>query len=118
MNAFYPRVTTLAQSLSDCITSRGTQPVDIGEVMAWFSFDMMGDVLFGEDFNLLNSRSWEPALKHCEGALALVGPISDASWIANLAILLVPFYGRVQDWIRMISFCEERIKDRIQVSSF
>ncbi|KAI1370297.1 cytochrome P450 [Hypoxylon crocopeplum] len=113
MNAFYPRVAMLAQSLSDCIASHGTRPVDVDDVMSWFSFDMMGDVLFGEDFNLLKSRTWEPAIKHRDGALALVGPISDATWIAHLAFLLVPFYGRVQDWARMVSFCEERIKDRI-----
>ncbi|KAI1451035.1 cytochrome P450 [Annulohypoxylon stygium] len=114
MNAFYPRVSILAQSLSDCIASYGTQPVDLDDVMSWFSFDIMGDVLFGEDFNLLKSRRWEPAIKHRDGALALVGPISDATWIAHLAFLLVPFYGRVRDWESLMSFCEERIKDRIR----
>ncbi|XXH00984.1 hypothetical protein Hte_007335 [Hypoxylon texense] len=104
----------LAQSLSDCIASHGTQPVDVDDVMSWFSFDIMGDVLFGEDFRLLKSRAWEPAIKHRDGALALVGPISDATWIAHLAFLLVPFYGRVQDWTRMVLFCEEQIRDRIQ----
>ncbi|KAI0179154.1 cytochrome P450 [Hypoxylon sp. FL1284] len=114
LNTFYPRVATLAQSLSDCITSYGNQPVDVDDVMSWFSFDIMGDVLFGEDFNLLSTRSWIPAIKHRDGALALVGPISDATWIASLAMLLVPFFSRVQDWTRMISFCEDRIRDRIQ----
>jgi hypothetical protein len=106
----------LAQSLSDCIRSHGSQPVDVDEVMSWFSFDVMGDVVFGQDFNLLKSREWAPAIEHRNGALALVGPISDAIWIAHLAFLLVPFYSRVQDWIRMLMFCEDRIKDRVEVS--
>ncbi|CAH0031673.1 unnamed protein product [Clonostachys rhizophaga] len=114
MNAFYPRVAALSHSLSSCIRSHGTRPVDIDDVMSWFSFDVMGDVLFGEDFNLLGSQRMDPAIKHRDGALALVGPISDAIWLAHLAFLLVPFYSPVQDWLGMVKFCEDRLTARIQ----
>ncbi|KAI0887576.1 cytochrome P450 [Annulohypoxylon maeteangense] len=113
LDAFLPRIAALAQSLSECIASYDTQPIDVDDVMSWFSFDIMGDILFGEDFNLLKSKTWEPAIKHRDGALALLGPLSDATWIAHLAFLLVPFYGRVKDWDLMVSFCEDRIKARI-----
>jgi hypothetical protein len=116
MNALYPRVAALSHSLAACIRSHGTKPVDVDEVISWFSFDVMGDILFGEDFNLLGSQKMEPAIKYRDGALALVGPISDATWLAHVAFLLVPFYSRVQDWYNMMMFCEDRLMARIEVS--
>ncbi|RYP06625.1 hypothetical protein DL764_003047 [Monosporascus ibericus] len=114
MNAFHPRIVKLAQSLSSCIKAHGTSAVDVDEVMSWFSFDVMGDIVFGKDFNLLESRVWTPAIEHRDRALALVGPIGDTIWIARLAFWLVPFYGRVKDWFRMVSFCEDQIKERLE----
>ncbi|RYP55519.1 hypothetical protein DL769_010135 [Monosporascus sp. CRB-8-3] len=112
INAFHPRIAKLAQSLSSCIRAHGTHALDVDEVMSWFSFDVMGDIVFGKDFNLLESRVWTPAIQHRDRALALVGPIGDSIWIAHLAFWLVPFYGRVKDWFRMVTFCEDQIKER------
>ena len=117
MNEFHPRIVRLAHSLSRCIGAHGASPVDVDEVMTWFSFDVMGDVVFSKDFNLLESRTWSPAIKHRDRALALVGPIGDAIWIARLAFLVVPFYGIVKDWFRMVAFCEDRIKERREVGN-
>ena len=117
MNDFHPRIVRLSHSLSRCISAYGTDEVDVDEVMSWFSFDVMGDVVFSKDFNLLESRTWSPAIKHRDRALALVGPIGDAIWIARLAFLLVPFYGIVKDWFRMVGFCEDRIRERQRVGN-
>lgn len=115
MNSLRPRIAEQAQSLRRCISSYGTKPIDVDEVMSWFSFDAMGEVVFGQDFDLMNSRFMHPVLHHRDRALALLGPIADAIWIARLAFSFVPFYGRVQDWFRMVSFCDERMKTRLDV---
>lgn len=114
--SFHPRIAQVARSLSGYIKAHSAQPVDVNEVMSWFSFDVMGDVVFGQDFNLLGSGAWIPAIHHRDGALSLVGPIGDAIWIGRMAFDLIPFYGRVKDWFHMVSFCEDRIQERLNVS--
>ncbi|KAI1490701.1 cytochrome P450 [Biscogniauxia mediterranea] len=113
MDSLRPRIAEQAHALSQCIASYGVEPVDVDEIMSWFSFDAMGEVVFGEDFNLMNSRFMHPVIRHRDRALALLGPIADAIWIARLAFSFVPFYGRVQDWFRMVAFCDERMKMRL-----
>lgn len=115
MDSLRPRIAEQAHSLSRCIAKYDGGPVDIDDVMSWFSFDAMGEVVFGEDFDLMNKRYMHPVIRHRDRALALLGPIADAIWIARLAFSLVPFYGRVQDWFRMVAFCDERMKMRLSV---
>ena len=115
MNAYHPRIIRLAHSLIRCISSHGTNAVDVDEVMSWFSFDVMGDVVFSKDFNLLESRTWTPAIQHRDRALAILGPIGDAIWIVRFAFLVVPFLGIIKDWFRMLEFCVDRTRERREV---
>ncbi|KAI8626128.1 cytochrome P450 monooxygenase-like protein [Xylariaceae sp. FL1651] len=114
MNDYNPRIARLAQALSRCIGTYGTNPVDLDTVMSWFSFDAMGDVLFGEDFNLLNSKVTHPAIKHRDRALTVAGPLGDTIWLALMGFQLVPWYGRIKDWHRMVQFCENHMKLRLE----
>ncbi|KAK5627594.1 hypothetical protein RRF57_003309 [Xylaria bambusicola] len=114
MNDYYPRITSLVRELSRCIGTFGDNPVDIDQVMSWYSWDVMGEVLFGEDFNLTKSRVTHPGIKHRDRALALAGPLGDAIWIALLGFQLLPPVGRVNDWRRMIQFCEDHMKSRLE----
>ncbi|KAI2627965.1 cytochrome P450 monooxygenase-like protein [Hypomontagnella submonticulosa] len=114
MDSMRPRIALQAEALRRCIAGYGNQPVDIDEVMSWFSFDAMGEVLFGEDFNLMNSKVMHPAILHRDRALSMLGPIADAIWLAHLAFQFIPFYGRVKDWFRMVAFCDERMRERME----
>lgn len=115
MDSLRPRLAEQAMALSRCIASYNGEPIDIDEIMSWFSFDAMGEVVFGEDFNLMNSRVMHPAILHRDRALAMLGPIADAIWIARMAFSFVPFYGRVKNWMQMVKFCEERMDERVEV---
>ncbi|KAJ3563659.1 hypothetical protein NPX13_g8120 [Xylaria arbuscula] len=86
MNDYYPRILSLVRELSRCIGTFDQNPVDIDQVMSWYSWDVMGEVLFGEDFNLTKSRVTHPGIKHRDRALALAGPLGDAIWIALLGV--------------------------------
>ncbi|KAI8935075.1 hypothetical protein NX059_007670 [Plenodomus lindquistii] len=114
MDSLRPRIAGQVQSLVSCIQSYNGSTVDVDEVMSWFSFDAMGEVVFGEDFNLLKSKVMHPAILHRDRALAMLGPIADAIWIARMAFAFVPFYGKVKDWMRMVAFCEERMDIRVK----
>ncbi|KAI0456218.1 cytochrome P450 [Xylaria acuta] len=113
MNEYYPRMASLVRDLSRCIGTFGTDPVDVDQVMSWYSWDVMGEVLFGEDFNLTKSKVTHPGIKHRDRALALAGPLGDAIWIALLGFQLLPPVGIVNDWHNMIRFCEDHMKLRL-----
>ncbi|OTA54002.1 cytochrome P450 monooxygenase-like protein [Hypoxylon sp. EC38] len=114
MDEYRPRIAELAQVLSQSISVYGDNPVDIDEVMSWFSFDAMGEVLFGEDFGLTHSRSMHSGILHRDRALSILGPLEGAIWIARFGFSLAPYYGRVKDWFKMVAFCDEQTKKRIE----
>ncbi|KAF3063694.1 Tryprostatin B 6-hydroxylase [Daldinia childiae] len=114
IDAYRPRMVELTQTLSQSISEYEGAPVDIDEVMTWFSFDAMGDALFGEDFGLTRSKSIHPGIVHRDRALSILGPLEGAIWIARLGFSLTPFLGRVKDWFKLVSFCDEQLRKRIQ----
>ncbi|KAI1150576.1 cytochrome P450 monooxygenase-like protein [Nemania diffusa] len=116
MNDYHPRILSLVRELSRCIGTIGafgTKPVDMDQVMSWYSWDVMGEVLFGEDFNLTKSKVTHPGIEHRDRALAMAGPLGDAIWIALLGFQIMPPVGRVNDWRHMIQFCEDHMLERL-----
>lgn len=116
MDEYKPRVAALARDLKSCIDSYGDQPVNMTDVMTWYSFDIMGEVIFGKDFGMIKNRATNPILEQQRQALALLGPIIDVQWIVHLAFNFVPFIKQVQDWMKMCSFCEQQMVERMAVS--
>ncbi|KAK7975791.1 hypothetical protein PG989_014254 [Apiospora arundinis] len=114
MEIYRPRITALAQRAAESISDYGCAPIDVGEVMSWFSFDVMGDVVFGQDFGLIRSKSLHPGIGSRDKALSLLGPLEGAIWIARLGFLLNPILGLAQAWFDMLAFCEEELRRRIQ----
>ncbi|KAI1371223.1 cytochrome P450 monooxygenase-like protein [Hypoxylon crocopeplum] len=114
MDVYRPRIAELAEMLSRTISDYEGAPVDIDEVMSWFSFDAMGEVLFGEDFGLTRSKYMHPGIVHRDRALSILGPLEGAIWIARFGFSLAPFAGRVKDWFKLVAFCDEQMRRRIQ----
>ncbi|KAI1120325.1 cytochrome P450 monooxygenase-like protein [Nemania abortiva] len=112
MNDYHPRLISLVRELSRCVGSFGAKPINMDQVMSWFSWDVMGEVLFGEDFNLTRSKVTHPDIEHRDRALALAGPLGDAIWIALLGFQIMPPVGRVNDWRHMMQFCEHYMIER------
>ncbi|KAI0191570.1 cytochrome P450 [Astrocystis sublimbata] len=113
MNDYYPRMARIVRDLSTCVGTYDGKPVDIDQIMSWYSWDVMGEVLFGEDFGLVRSKETHPSIAHRDRALALAGPLGDAIWIALLGFQLAPSVGPVRDWHNMIQFCEDHMKLRL-----
>ncbi|KAK8135353.1 hypothetical protein PG984_003293 [Apiospora sp. TS-2023a] len=114
MEIYRPRIAALAERVSESLSEYGVAPVDVGEVMSWFSFDAMGDVVFGQDFGLISSKSLHPGIASRDKALSLLGPLEGAIWIARLGFLMNPILGLAQAWFDMLAFCEEQLRRRIQ----
>lgn len=117
MDEYEPRVAALTRDLESCISLYEEEPVNVTDVMTWYSFDIMGEVIFSKDFGMIKNRATNPILEQQRQALALLGPIIDVQWIVHLAFNFVPFMKQVQDWLKMCSFCEQQMAERMAVST-
>ncbi|KAF2995646.1 hypothetical protein E8E13_000561 [Curvularia kusanoi] len=113
MDEYMPRLISLSQGLRDCIDSFGEQPINVTDVMTWFSFDVMGEVILGRDFGMMESHAENPIMTQQRRGLALLGPIIDVQWIVHLAFNFFPFVRQVQDFIKMCLFCEHEVSERM-----
>lgn len=53
----------------------------VNDMMAWYTFDAMGDLVYGQDFDMLKTSKWRPVVKQQQRALALLAPINDTIWM-------------------------------------
>lgn len=98
------------------IGSYGPNPVNVNDVLSWFSFDAMGEFAFGQDFGMMKSSQWHPAITRQQRALALLAPLNDTIWLVRAAFAFVPYLGKVKDWMHMVAFCDDRMAKRMLVS--
>ncbi|GAP85610.1 putative cytochrome P450 [Rosellinia necatrix] len=110
MDLLRPRLANLTHTLSECISKYDGEPIVVNDVMTWFSFDAMWEVLFGQDFKLMETRGGHPIIRHRDNSFALLGPVYVADWLAHIGFEFLPFYGRVRDWFRLVTFCDEHMK--------
>jgi hypothetical protein len=115
MDQFKPRITALVKEIQKCIDSSGGEPVNVTDVMTWFSFDAMGEVIFGKDFGMIKDRATNPIMVQQRRALALLGPLIDVQWVVHLAFAFFPYLGKVRDFMNMCTFCEQQIEKRMAV---
>jgi hypothetical protein len=99
----------------DCIRSFAGEPVNVNDVMSWLSFDIMGEVTFGEDFGIMENKEVIDELVHQRKALALVAPLVDAPWISQLGFKLFPFLGPVRGWWAALRVSSDRMERRMAV---
>ena len=105
----------MVEMLLQCVESYSLNPLNVNDVMSWFSFDAMGEVAFGQDFGMMGAREWHEVLIQQERALAMLGPMADVLWIIRAAINFLPFLGKLQDYFRMVTFCGDHMWRRLDV---
>lgn len=114
---FNARVSHHVKSLCDAIVAYGNDTVvPVNDLVARFTFDIIGDVLFSQDYNLLGTRGWHPYLEHRADALPILGPINDVTWLGHLMFCVAPFWKRVKDWFYMVDYSVEVMEERLAVS--
>ena len=112
---YLPRILEQVSTLVELVDQYQGTPVLINDLMAWFSFDSMGEFMFNESFHMMTSRKMHPAIVQQKNALALLGIFTESIWIVRLAFKLVPFYGLVKQWLDMVAFCDGQMDKRIRV---
>ncbi|KAK9422223.1 putative Tryprostatin B 6-hydroxylase [Seiridium unicorne] len=113
---YLPRITAQVNVLEQVISTYGTQPVPLNDVMMWFAFDSMGEFAFNQSFDMMKTGKWHEIIKQQRSALSLLGPMNPAVWAMRFGFAFAPFVPAVRAWTGMIQFCEKCIKRRLKTS--
>jgi hypothetical protein len=85
---------------------------------AWsmfFSFDVMGEVGFGKDFNNLTSGVEHSAIKGVHSHMTMLGIMSTVPWLLNV---LGSIPGAAAGYSEFFSFCAGQIREKHKVSCY
>lgn len=81
MRNYEVQVKAYADQLERLIAQSEDQPIIANQYFHWFSFDVMGQVAFSKDFNMLRSAQWHSAIKVFRDGLAMLGPLTPVPWL-------------------------------------
>ncbi len=114
--AYEPRVIRKVYQLQKRIAESQSQPVLVNDLIRWFSFDLMGDFAFSQDFGMMEKREYHRAIQMLRSAITLLGPFSPAIWIPRLGFAFIPGLWKVRDWFGMLEFCDTCMERRMKAS--
>ena len=75
---------TYADQLERLIAQSRNQPIVANQYFQWFSFDVMVQVAFSEDFNMLRGAQWHSAIKVLRDGMAAIGALTPVPWLIRL----------------------------------
>lgn len=75
----------------------------------------MGEFAFGKSFNMLEDEKWHFAVIMLRRAMRLLGPLSPVPWLAQIGIMNFPWLWVIRDWLSMLDWCRDRMRERMQV---
>lgn len=113
---YEPRVLRKVACLKERIAQSNSEPIVVNNLMRWFSFDLMGDFAFSQDFGMMDKKAYNSAITQLRSAITLLGPFSPAIWIPRLGFAFIPGLWKVKDWFSMLEFCDECMEQRMKVS--
>lgn len=108
-HVYATHVNRLAQVMQD---SCG-RPTNAKDLIYWWSFDVMGDVMFSKQFGSLDhaDSTGRRALETLRRFMALLGPCSPTPWLINLGASI----PRVMDeWNVMFEMCKGFMTERME----
>ncbi|OCL07514.1 putative benzoate 4-monooxygenase cytochrome P450, partial [Glonium stellatum] len=84
LSIYEPQIKSKTDFFIKQLDARAGKPVDVTAWSMLFSFDIMGVVGFGKDFNNLTSGNEHPAIRAVHEHIAFLGVMSNIPWLLNL----------------------------------
>jgi hypothetical protein len=101
-----------ARSLVNHLSAFSGKPVNATEWMAFFGFDVMGDLAFGRSFDMLESGEKHFALKLMAEGQAGLGYLGPLPW-ATPILIRIP--GLMRNFTKWVAWSEGQVKERQKV---
>jgi cytochrome P450 len=103
---------TLQGYLDSC--AKDNTACEMRDLMLWFSFDVMGELVFSTSFGMVRKREWHPIVRHVKEALHLVGLLSAVPWLMQIGFRLAPPVSIMRNWHKLVDYCKYTIRKRIE----
>ncbi|KAL8723630.1 MAG: hypothetical protein Q9225_000073 [Loekoesia sp. 1 TL-2023] len=84
----------------------------VRELFSWFSFDIMGDFVFGSSFNMLQNRQSHSVILRLREALSLLGPLTPLPWLVHFGFNTAGSLPLIKNWFAMIAWCRGQMENR------
>ncbi|KAJ0422245.1 cytochrome P450 [Aspergillus carlsbadensis] len=111
LRGYEVRVERYNKALLRQIEGLGGKPTNIAKWFECWSFDIMGDLAFGQSFNMLSSPDGHWAITLLKEAQA-GGGLSIPNWAARLLFAFPPI---ARQYFRFQGFCADQIEDRLKI---
>ncbi|OAK99635.1 cytochrome P450 [Phaeosphaeriaceae sp. SRC1lsM3a] len=109
ISTYEPRIKAKADLFKTQLSKSEGKPMDMSSWSMFFSFDVMGDVGFGKDFNNLVSGVEHPAIKGVHSHMTMLGIMSTVPWLLNI---LGSIPGAAAGYSDFFSFCAGQIREK------
>ncbi|KAI9926158.1 hypothetical protein MW887_004621 [Aspergillus wentii] len=109
LGTYEPRIKTKADLLVSHIESNIDKPLDATAWSMFLSFDIMGDVGFGKDFNNLTTGIEHPAIKGVHDHMAVLGVLGHIPWLLNV-LGCIP--GATAGYSGFFKWCADEIESK------
>ncbi|KAH7311409.1 putative cytochrome P450 [Stachybotrys elegans] len=110
LRGYENRIVSYNRALIDRLYEYGGQPVNAAKWFNYYSFDVMGDLAFGRDFDMLSSGQQHWAVGLLEEAMSIQG-LKLPTWIFRM---LVAVPGLTEKYWRFIHYCDEQLDLKIK----
>ncbi|KAI1414401.1 monooxygenase [Hypoxylon sp. FL1857] len=84
LNAYAPRIKALVDTFISQLYQKRGGPVDATAWTNYLTFDIMGEVGFGEDFGCVTTGNEHPAIKSIHDHMYILGILSHVPWLLNI----------------------------------
>jgi cytochrome P450 len=103
---YEPRIKAKADAFTRQLR-QSTEPFDASAWSMFYSFDVMGEVGLGKDFNNLTSGQEHPAIKGVHDHMTMLGILSTVPWLLNV---LSSIPGAAAGYSSFFHFCSSEIQ--------
>lgn len=113
MKTYEPRIKTLVDSFVSSVSRNTT--LDATAWSMYLSFDIIGEVGFGQDFGCVSSGTEHPVIKGIHSHMQVLGMLSHVPWLLNL-LSRIP--GATSGYAELFEWAEAQIKAKRAVGRF
>ncbi|KAJ9294970.1 hypothetical protein DTO271G3_6532 [Paecilomyces variotii] len=112
MAMYAPRVKSKVDLFISQLRTRAGQPVDITEWTMFLTFDVMGVVGLGKDFQQLQEGKEHSAIKGLHDQMATLGLLGHVPWFL---CLLSSIPGLTGNYMTFMDYCHDHVKEKAAI---
>ncbi|KAH7076045.1 cytochrome P450 67 [Paraphoma chrysanthemicola] len=107
--SYEPRIKVKTDIFISQLAKRSGEPMNVSAWAMFFSFDVMGEVGFGKDFNNLGTGVEHQAIQGIHSHMSMLGTMGQIPWLLNV-LSCIP--GAASGYTEFFSFCAGQIREK------